>query len=165
MRRIAAILACALLVFQVASAGAAIGAYALELPEGFALVEGEALEGYRQAAANDAGSAFDGEVLLALNGGKSISIVVSASGALDATQAAEAIVKEYAEYIPGFESVVPEAVEIAGRAFVRLHFAVDGDIASQYFLTDGGALYVFTFMGMEGAEAEVALLGFTPAEQ
>ncbi|NLD58330.1 MAG: hypothetical protein GX647_01550 [Clostridiales bacterium] len=165
MKRIAAILACALLIFQVASAVGAIGSFSFALPEGFELVEGEALEGYRQAAAADAGGAFDGEVLLARSGEKSVSVVAEPSGASDAQQAAEAIVKEYAKYIPGFESVVPEAVEAAGRAFVRLRFAVDGDVAQQYFLADGGTLYVLTFMGMEDAEAEAALPGFASQAQ
>ncbi len=156
MKKIAAILL-ALLLIPAALADTYTGdAFVFELPEGFALAQDA---GYLEAASADAGAALEG-AMLALSGEKSISAVHTDSEAADAQAAALAVIEEYAAFIPGFENVAPEPVQIGERAFVRVRFAVDGAVAQQFFLAEGGKLFVITCMGMAEDEAEAALAGF-----
>lgn len=134
--------------------------YTVELPEGFAAIGQEEMTGYLAAAEADAGAAIAGDAMLAEKENASISIVCVASDTKDTATAVDAIVAEYAEYIDGFETVVPEDVEAGEHTFTMLQFAVDGEVASQYFLLEDGQMYTLTFLGVEDADIKAVLDGF-----
>ena len=161
MLALAALLLCALAAAETVAAPD----YTLTLPEGFAPVSEAEMEGYRQASARDAGGVYEGEALLALRGGAAISVVKAATSYADAREAAGALVQEYAGYVAGFESVEPQYVEAGGREFALVQVSLDGEVASQYLLVEGGALYTLTFVGVPEEEALATLAGMTFAAE
>ena len=72
---------------------------------------------------------------------------------------------EYAGYVAGFESVEPQYVEAGGREFALVQVSLDGEVASQYLLVEGGALYTLTFVGVPEEEALATLAGMTFAAE
>lgn len=163
MKKIAILLAAALFFCALATAEAVTAqGFALTLPEGFAVVPATDMEGYREAAARDACAAYGGEVLLATREGAAISVVTAATAYADAHGAAEALVAEYANYVAGFESVEPQYFTAGGREFARVQVSMDGQVASQYLLVEGGTLYALTFVGVADEEALSVLEGFVP---
>ena len=72
------------------------------------------------------------------------------------------LVAEYANYVAGFESVEPQYFTAGGREFARVQVSMDGQVASQYLLVEGGTLYALTFVGVADEEALSVLEGFVP---
>ena len=106
MKKIAILLTAALLLCALAAAETYVGErYTLTLPEGFAPVAEADMEGYLQAAARDAGAAYDGDEMLALGTDASISVMGASTVHANTQEAAEALIAEYADYVAGFEAV------------------------------------------------------------
>lgn len=167
MKRIALLALCALLsaaLPTVALAQAyAGGAFEMQLPQGYRVIDEEDMEGYRQAAARDIGAQVEVEALLAVADGASLSVLCSTTDRADALEVAEALVAEYAGYIEGFEAVEPESVQAGENTFAQVQFSLDGEIASQYFLVESGALFTLTFVGATQEDMLEVLKSFAPA--
>lgn len=164
MKKIAMLLIAALLLCALATAETyAGGSYTLTLPEGFALVAEADMEGYREAAARDAGADYEGEALLAIGENAAISVVQANTAYAGTQEAAEAMVAEYADYVAGFETVEPQYTEAGGREFALIQVSLDGETASHYLLVEDGTLYTLTFVGVEEADVLSVLESFAPS--
>lgn len=164
MKKIAMLLIAALLLCALATAETyAGGGYTLTLPEGFALVAEADMEGYREAAARDAGADYEGEALLAIGENAAISVVQANTAYAGTQEAAEAMVAEYADYVAGFETVEPQYTEAGGREFALIQVSLDGETASHYLLVEDGTLYTLTFVGVEEADILSVLESFAPS--
>lgn len=164
MKKIAMLLIAALLLCALATAETyAGGGYMLTLPEGFALVAEADMEGYREAAARDAGADYEGEALLAIGENAAISVVQANTAYAGTQEAAEAMVAEYADYVAGFETVEPQYTEAGGREFALIQVSLDGETASHYLLVEDGTLYTLTFVGVEEADILSVLESFAPS--
>lgn len=163
VKKIAMLLAAALLLCAMAAAETVEMSDAfLTLPEGFVPVSQADMEGYREAAARDAGGRDAGEALLARREGASISVLSAQTDCAEVDEAAPALIAEYAGYVEGFESVEPQYLAVGGRKFACIQVSVDGEVASQYLLVEGGKLYVVTFMGVREEEMLATLESFAP---
>lgn len=164
MKKIAMLLIAALLLCALATAETyAGGGYTLTLPEGFALVAEADMEGYREAAARDAGADYEDEALLAIGENAAISVVQANTAYAGTQEAAEAMVAEYADYVAGFETVEPQYTEAGGREFALIQVSLDGETASHYLLVEDGTLYTLTFVGVEEADILSVLESFAPS--
>lgn len=164
MKKIAMLLIAALLLCALATAETyAGGGNTLTLPEGFALVAEADMEGYREAAARDAGADYEGEALLAIGENAAISVVQANTAYAGTQEAAEAMVAEYADYVAGFETVEPQYTEAGGREFALIQVSLDGETASHYLLVEDGTLYTLTFVGVEEADVLSVLESFAPS--
>lgn len=164
MKKIAMLLVAALLLFACASAETYVGVgFTITLPDGFAPQDEEQMQGYREAAARDAGAEYEGEALLAVREGASVSVVYAVSDHADTQAAADALIAEYANYVAGFDGVEAQSVEAGPWTYSRIQVALDGETASQYLLLDGGTLYTLTFVGLEEQEMLDVLASFMPS--
>ena len=164
MKKIAILLTAALLLCALAAAETYVGErYTLTLPEGFAPVAEADMEGYLQAAARDAGAAYDGDEMLALGTDASISVMGASTVHANTQEAAEALIAEYADYVAGFEAVEAQYIEAGGREFALFQVSLDGRTASQYLLVENGMLYTLTFVGVEEADILSTLESFAPS--
>ena len=156
------LLALLLCASATAESAAQTGAF-LTLPEGFAPIAEAEEQGYREAAAHDAGARYAGEMLLARRGEAAIALTQATTEHASAQEAAEALLDEYAAYVAGFESVEAQTVEVGGRIFALVQVALDGETTSQYLLVEGGTLYTLTFTGVSEEETRAVLESFSPA--
>ncbi len=156
------LLALLLCASAMAESAAQTGAF-LTLPEGFAPIAEAEEQGYREAAAHDAGARYAGEMLLARREEAAIALTQAPTEHASAQEAAEALLDEYAAYVAGFESVEAQTVEVGGRIFALVQVALDGEATSQYLLVEGGTLYTLTFTGVSEEETLAVLESFTPA--
>ena len=156
------LLALLLCASAMAESAAQTGAF-LTLPEGFAPIAEAEEQGYREAAAHDAGARYAGEMLLARRGEATIALTQATTEHASAQEAAEALLDEYAAYVAGFENVEAQTVEVGGRVFALVQVALDGETTSQYLLVEGGTLYTLTFTGVSEEETLAVLGSFSPA--
>lgn len=155
------LLALLLCASATAESAAQTGAF-LTLPEGFAPIAEAEEQGYREAAAHDAGARYAGEMLLARRGEATIALTQATTEHASAQEAAEALLDEYAAYVAGFENVEAQTVEVGGRIFALVQVALDGEVTSQYLLVEGGTLYTLTFTGVSEEETRAVLESFSP---